>query len=60
MAAKKDNLKDLKNVGKATLRDLHILGINSVSDLAHKDPTELFEQLESLTGMRHDPCMRGS
>lgn len=57
MPAKKDNLKDLRNVGKATLRDLNILGIKSVEDLAHKDPTELFEQLERLTGKRHDPCM---
>lgn len=57
MTAKKKNLKDLKNVGKATLRDLSILGINSVEDLAHNDPTQLFEQLERLTGVRHDPCM---
>lgn len=57
MSAKKKHLQDLKNVGKATLRDLHILGINSVFDLAHQDPTELFGQLERLTGMRHDPCM---
>lgn len=27
MLAKNENLKDLKNVGKATLRDLNILGI---------------------------------
>lgn len=57
MAAKKDNLKDLRNVGKATLRDLNILGIHSVEALVHKDPTQLFEQLEKLTGVRHDPCM---
>lgn len=57
MTAKKDNLKNLRNVGKATLRDLNILGITSIDDLVNKDPTELFEQLERLTGMRHDPCM---
>lgn len=57
MAAKKDNLENLRNVGKATLRDLNILGIHSIEDLAHKDPTQLFEQLERLTGVRHDPCM---
>lgn len=57
MSVKKKNLKDLKNVGKATLRDLNILGINSVDDLIHQDATQLFEQLEKQTGQRHDPCM---
>jgi len=57
MSVKKKNLKDLKNVGKATLRDLHMLNIHSVEDLIHRDATQLFEQLERLTGQRHDPCM---
>ncbi len=57
MSVKEKNLKDLKNVGKATLRDLNILGIHSVEDLDHKDPTHVFEQLEKQTGKRHDPCM---
>ncbi|KIC77077.1 hypothetical protein DB41_DF00050 [Neochlamydia sp. TUME1] len=57
MSIKKKNLKDLKNVGKATLRDLNILDIHLVEDLIHHDATQLFEQLERLTGKRHDPCM---
>ncbi len=57
MPIKKKNLEDLKNVGKATLRDLHILGIHSVADLIHHDATQLFEQLEKKTGKRHDFCM---
>ncbi len=57
MPAKKENLKDLKNVGKATFRDLNILGITSIDDLVHQDPTELFKRLERLTGTRHDVCM---
>ncbi len=57
MAVKKKKLEDLKNVGKATLRDLHILGIHSVEDLIHHDATQLFKQLEKKTGKRHDPCM---
>ena len=57
MSVKKKNLRDLKNVGKATLRDLHILGINSVDDLIHQEATHLFKQLEKQTGERHDPCM---
>ena len=55
--SKKRNLEDLKNVGKATLRDLHVLGISSVEELAHRDATQLFEQLENQTGCRHDPCV---
>lgn len=51
------NLIDLKNVGKATLRDLEILGIHSVKELAKCDATQLYRQLEKLTGHRHDPCM---
>ena len=57
MTIKKKNLGDLKNVGKATLRDLNILGIQTVDELRKCDATELFEQLEKQTGQRHDPCM---
>lgn len=57
MSVKKKNLEDLHNVGKATLRDLNILGIHSVEDLVHLEATEMFEQLEKRTGNRHDPCM---
>lgn len=57
MSVKKKNLGDLKNVGKATLRDLNILGIHSVDELLNCDATQLLEQLEKQTGRRHDPCM---
>lgn len=57
MSGKKKNLKDLKNVGKATLRDLNILGIHSVEDLSHQDATQIFEQLEKKTGKRLDSCV---
>lgn len=50
-------LIDLKNVGKATLRDLQVIGIDSVEKLADCDPTELFQLLEKTTGERHDPCV---
>lgn len=57
MKPRKKQLLDLKNVGKATLQDLHILGIHSVEDLAYRDATHLFEQLERMTGSRQDPCV---
>ena len=50
-------LQDLRNVGKATLQDLTVLEISSVAELATKDPTELFQELEKRTNKRHDPCM---
>ena len=50
-------LQDLKNVGKATLQDLHILGIYSVNELACHDATELFHKLEKITNKRQDPCV---
>lgn len=50
-------LSDLKNVGKATLRDLELLGIKSVEELALRDPTACFHELERLTKLRQDPCV---
>lgn len=50
-------LIDLKNVGKATLSDLHLLEITTVEQLALQDPTFLYHELERLTGKRHDPCV---
>lgn len=50
-------LRDLKNVGKATLADLALLGIDSVEELARQDATFLFHELERQTNHRQDPCV---
>lgn len=50
-------LKDLKNVGKATLADLHLLDIYTVEELARRDPTELYYELERRTESKQDPCV---
>jgi nucleotidyltransferase/DNA polymerase involved in DNA repair len=50
-------LSDLKNVGKATLADLTLLGIDSVEKLASQDATFLFHELERRTNHRQDPCV---
>jgi len=50
-------ISELKNVGKATLGDLALLGIHSVEKLAEQDPTFLFEELERRTQQRQDPCV---
>jgi predicted RecB family nuclease len=48
---------DLMNVGPATFRDLEILGIQTIEDLAKADPQELFLRLQVLTGVKQDPCV---
>lgn len=50
-------LIDLKNVGKATLKDLNLLDIHTVEELSNKDPTALFNELERRTQARQDPCV---
>jgi hypothetical protein len=50
-------LSDLKNVGKATLQDLHTLSIHTVEELVNKDPTTLFHELERRTRKRQDLCV---
>lgn len=50
-------LKDLRNVGKATFEDLLLLDIHTVEELAHQDPTILFQELERRSQKRQDPCV---
>lgn len=50
-------LSDLKNVGKATLKDLHYLNIHTVEELSKQDPTALFQELERRTHATQDPCV---
>jgi pathogenicity locus Cdd1 protein len=49
-------LKDLCGVGPATLRDLKMLSVQSVADLAERDGKELYDRLCHITGVQHDPC----
>lgn len=50
-------LKNIKNVGKATLADLHLSGVQSVEELALQNPTDLFYRIEKKSGRRQDPCV---
>lgn len=54
---KLNKLTDLPNVGPATAKDLHLLGINSANDLLGQDPMQLYWRLCDLTSERHDPCV---
>lgn len=56
IAAKFRGLTDLKSVGKAALADLRLLGVQSVQELAARDPRELYERLCRLKGITVDIC----
>lgn len=49
-------LKDLGSVGPATLKDLELLGITTIAQLAQCDAQELFEQLCECTGIQMNTC----
>ena len=51
------SLSDLRNVGKATLSDLKLLGIDTVAELAGQDADQLYDRLCNLSGTRQDPCV---
>ena len=50
-------LSKLRNVGKATLGDFAVLGIESVEQLSACDPDILYHEIQARTGKRHDPCV---
>ncbi len=52
-----NKLSSLMNVGPATLKDLTLLGITTLAQLAQADPDELYERLRLITGCKHDPCV---
>lgn len=50
-------LTDLPNIGPSIAEDLRVVGIHTPVDLVGKNPLELYNQLNALTGIRHDPCV---
>ena len=50
-------LKDLASIGPAMLRDLELLGIRSVQQLARRSPEQLYEKLCAVTGQAQDICV---
>jgi len=51
------SLKDLRNIGKAMLKDFELLGITSVKQLARGNADKLYARIQALTHTRHDPCV---
>jgi hypothetical protein len=50
-------LEDLPNVGPAVAADFVRLGIRAPHELAGRDPYALYDELNRVTGTRHDPCV---
>ena len=53
----KNELLSLMNVGKAVFRDLTLLKITSIKQLAKQDPDQLYQKLQKITGSKQDPCV---
>ena len=49
-------LQDLVSIGPAMLRDLKLLRIRSVAQLARKNPRRMYRDLCRLTGQKQDIC----
>ncbi|MBK8246908.1 MAG: helix-hairpin-helix domain-containing protein [Gemmatimonadetes bacterium] len=50
-------LQDIPNVGPATEKDFHQLGITAPAQLIGRDPYALYDALCERTGIVHDPCV---
>jgi hypothetical protein len=55
--AKPVKLEDLPNVGKSIAANLRQVGIREPAALKRKDPYALYDRLNRVTGVRHDPCV---
>lgn len=49
--------RTIPGIGKACALDLWNIGLRGIADLKDKNPNELYEQLNAVTGIRHDICM---
>jgi nucleotidyltransferase/DNA polymerase involved in DNA repair len=54
---KAERLSGLRNVGRATLADFALLGIETVAELRGCEPDTLYRELQRRTGHRPDPCV---
>lgn len=52
-----ERFEDLPNVGPAIAKDLRTIGLRVPSDLESCDPYEMFQRLQTTTGIHHDPCV---
>ena len=61
MKAKKPSeasqLEDIPNIGPAIAKDLRSIGIHRPKQLKGKDGIKLYQKLNKISGVRHDPCV---
>ncbi len=50
-------LDELPNIGKVMADNLQLIGIDHPRKLIGKEPFELYEELCTRSGKRHDPCV---
>ncbi len=55
--SKKNELGELRNIGKAMLQDFKLLGIASIKQLARCNADKLYARIQALTNTRHDRCV---
>ena len=51
------SLREIPNVGPATVRYLNLVGISTPFELIGQDPIALYSELCSVTEKRFDPCL---
>ena len=52
-----NSFQEIPNVGKATEKNFHIIGIDSPRQLIGKDPYKMYNELCNVTSHKHDPCV---
>ena len=56
-ASEVHRFQDIPNIGPAMADDFRLLGVAKPSDLAGRDPMDLYRSLCEATGKRQDPCV---
>ncbi|MBS1516666.1 MAG: helix-hairpin-helix domain-containing protein [Bacteroidetes bacterium] len=49
--------RTIPGIGKACSLDLWNIGLRRIEDLSGQNPAELYERLNSFSGVKHDVCM---
>lgn len=47
----------IPGIGKSLAKDLWRLGIHTVPDLKNKNPMQLYQKLNAITGTKQDTCV---
>lgn len=50
-------LQEIPGIGKSLAHDLWDLGIHTVSALKEKNPMQLYQKMNILSGVKQDPCV---